>query len=183
MSIAHPDKDNSQLITQEASTNKMNLQPSQEDNSTQQTNQPASEMLPTPTITSMQSHETTTSTADKHAGYDYVDHESVSKEDDVSKCEICDASFAKKFNMHRHMRVKHGVNILKKKDNIQQEKTARPFKFVSDVNNDMYICARCDVPFIQKSERDAHYLRHNKVKVYNCNICLKPFKNKTAKNT
>ena len=60
-------------------------------------------------------------------------------------------------------------------------KTARPFNFTTDIDGGMHLCPQCLVPFIDKSARDAHYIRHNKVKVYNCNICLKPFKNKTTK--
>ena len=46
----------------------------------------------------------------------------------------------------------------------------------------MHICPTCQTPFISKSARDAHYMRHNKTEVYNCNIRLKPFKNMTAKH-
>ena len=42
----------------------------------------------------------------------------------------------------------------------------------------MYICPTCDVPFVNKKERDSHYDRHSEVKYHKCKVCFKTFKKK-----
>ncbi len=123
-----------------------NTKINQASESIQQTNQPAAQilpLLPTPTNAHTQCHEATTSAAaSKHA----------------EECEICKCGFSRKDSMHRHCLNVHGVNIIQKKKDKQTQlvKTAHPFNFTSDIDDGMFICPQCGVPFISKSARDQH---------------------------
>ena len=102
------------------------------------------------------------------------------------QCIECRTNFGRKDHYYRHMRTKHQIDVVKEKKKEKRAKkaelttSARSFNFTKDINNDMFICPRCFIPFISKNERDIHYKNHAKEKVFNCNICFKSFSNKTA---
>ena len=80
-----------------------------------------------------------------------------------------------------HVDLKKVVKEAKKKRKeikVEMKKPPRPFNFIKDVNGGMYICPTCDVPFVNKKERDSHYDRHSQVKYHKCQVCFKTFKKK-----
>ena len=78
------------------------------------------------------------------------------------QCSTCYQPFSQKRDRDRHMRNKHGIDLVaeKRKEKIAAHQPAEPFNFDRDVERNGFKCFHCNRVFISATTRDQHEISH-----------------------